>query len=696
MPPFAAVLAAAIGLTQPALLMGNIQNNHSNIILPTAYAQSPSARNSQTKTGTLLVLAAQEEDSHKALAYLEQAKSELANENLPAENQQRILEIINALEAKINSRISSKSRSEQPGSKGQLSSGGLPAVVGLENAAANPTENPTTSPSHSSNGSEADIAKAINKNPEIQDALWELSQGQLQRNTTNLDAIVKSRTGMTPLDHDEEEAMMTALGNQPGTMLELLNRLNMLNLDVSRENLRLKREFDGVSIDILADKLIVDASKYAIPVGALQGVLADIGMTGRLVGISSDVLMTFVINANLALRLSDLYGIEMNNSEKEIILLVVFAAAKVAGQFGLKNTSTTSLLTSLGGRIGQLKYTLKPSEFIGFIKNLASQPAVVKAAGPIAAELATATSGLSSSSPDTKTTETKSTDPKKIKEGLIAKMASRINLVRLLKGTVHGARAAAETYIIGHAAKQIFKSAHASARQIHNDNFRRFLMTPAGEGFLKLLVLSTNDSSTISNLTASERLDLQKKSTYITNLARSAKACSNDDLKIMSSRVSSEMSSAGSKLSTYACRPNSNTARFERLQRELLTFDGIPTEYIADLRVAPLQQRYQMAEITLQLQFLDGDRSPSEVQFFRTTIAKTLGLESPEDIAFFDRMHSFVIERGGLEPSEFIPSGFRIRSGGQASPYDMREGYTPADAPYRPYDPQPKKTDVNP
>jgi hypothetical protein len=118
----------------------------------------------------------------------------------------------------------------------------------------------------------------------------------------------------------------------------------------------------------------------------------------------------------------------------------------------------------------------------------------------------------------------------------------------------------------------------------------------------------------------------------------------------------------------------------------MLTFDEIPNEYVADLRIAPREHRFRMAELILQMQFLDGDRSPSEVRFFRDTIAKTLGLVDVEDIEYFNRVHSFIVERGGLQPSDLVPAGFRIRPGTQTSPYNMGEGYTAADAPLRPYD----------
>lgn len=683
-------LTATLALT---LALAPIASNTGNSLSPGLHLQSANAQATNnkatpnSKVAVLLILAAREENAAKALELLKAAREELKREQLSGEQAGRVLAAIDTLEAKIRRRLPPPP--DQPSSTpSPLLTGSLPTIVNLGTEIGSTSANAQNSATETM--PEKEIEKVLNDNPEVREALWEISQGRLARDTSNLDGIIRDKTGMTPLEHDEAEAMVLAMGNQPGPFLQLLDRLNMMNLDVSGANLRLKQEFDGVSIDTLAEKLIQDATKYAIPVGVLQGVLTDVGMTGRMLGLSSEVLMTFVINANLALRLSDLYGIEMNNSEKEIVLLIVFSAAKVAGQYGIGNKATTSMLSGFGKRLGELKYLGKPGEFISFVKTMLRQPAIAKAAGPVAGEVLAsmdtdknADKGAKpAATADSSKSEGKA-DPKAVKEGLIKKMASRINFASLLKGTVHGARSAAETYVLGQAAKYIFKAAHESKRAIHNDNFRRFLMTPSGEGFLKLMVLSMHDGQILATKSAQESAEIGRKTQFIANLARSAKACSQEDLANLKANPQT------AKLAKYSCGQNPNTARFERLRKEMLTFDEIPNDYVSDLRIAPREHRFRMAELLLQMQFLDGDRSPSEVQFFRTTVAKTLGLADVEDLGYFDRVHSFVIERGGLEPSEFVPAGFRIRPGSQTSPYDMGEGYTPADAPLRPYDMKP-------
>lgn len=681
-------LAMTLALAPIASNTGNHAQTGLGLGLQSALAQANNRATPNSKVAVLLILAAREENAGKALELLKQAREELKREQLSGDQAGRILAAIDALEAKIRRRLPPPAPSQEtsPSGTGPLLTGTLPTIANLGTEIG-------ASPSNTHNSAaealpEKEIEKVLSDNPEVREALWEISQGRLARDTSNLDGIIRERTGMTPLEHDEAEAMILAMGNQPGPFLQLLDRLNMMNLDVSGANLRLKQEFDGVSIDTLAEKLIQDATKYSIPVGVLQGVLTDVGMTGRMLGLSSEVLMTFVINANLALRLSDLYGIEMNNSEKEIVLLIVFSAAKVAGQYGIANKATTGMLSGFGKRLGELKYVGKPGEFVNFVKAMLRQPAIAKAAGPVAAEVLAAVDADKDAKPaPTENKADTKADPKATKDGLIKKMASRINFVSLLKGTVHGARSAVETYTLGQAAKYIFKAAHESKRAIHNDNFRRFLMTPSGEGFLKLMVLSMHDGQILApkSQNKSEQAEISRKTQFIANLARSAKACSDADLATLKADPQT------AKLAKYSCGQNPNTARFERLRKEMLTFDEIPNDYVSDLRIAPREHRFRMAELLLQMQFLDGDRSPGEVQFFRTTVAKTLGLAEVDDLEYFNRVHSFIIERGGLEPSEFVPAGFRIRPGSQTSPYDMGEGYTPADAPLRPYDLKPDK-----
>ena len=325
------IRSAAKSLLCSLLTLGILAQPIVGAYSPQALAAEPipssapgrSASNQPSKVALLLVLAVREENPVKALELLTAAREELKRENLSKENAGRVLAAIDAIEAKIRRRLpSAPSATPQPSS---LLVNTLPTVAGLNNSPSNAAANEALINSAITTViPEREIQELISSHPEIREALWEIGQGRLSRDAENLDGIIKEKTGKSLDELDAEEALAIATGNKPGPFYQLLERLNMLNLDVAKANLKLKQEFDGVSIDVLADKIIMDATKYSIPAGVLQGVLADSGMGGRFLGISSEVLMTFVINANLALRLSDLYDIQMNNSEKEIVLLVVF------------------------------------------------------------------------------------------------------------------------------------------------------------------------------------------------------------------------------------------------------------------------------------------------------------------------------------------------------------------------------------
>lgn len=672
-------------------------------------ANAAESTNQASKVALLLVLAVREENPVKALELLKAAREELKRENLKSENAGRAMAAIDAIEAKIRRRLPAPVASPTPATASASApspsllaapvavpttpsqlAGELPKIASLNNAGSSASKI-STLPLE-----EKEIQALIAQNPEVREALWEIGQGRLSRDAANLDGIIKEKTGKSLEEIDAEEALAIAFGNQPGPFYQLLERLNLMNLDVAKSNLKLKQEFDGVSIDVLADKIIMDATKYSIPAGVLQGVLADSGMSGRFLGISSEVLMTFVINANLALRLSDLYGIEMNNSEKEIILLVVFSIAKVAGQYGTKAAAAgggmPGILAKFGEKLGHLKAGGKPGEFISYLQRILQAPAMAKVAGNAATEIMALQPSVTSDAAKETPAET---DPKKIaklkSESLIRNVAAKVNLMSLLKAGLHGTRSAAETYGLGQAAKYIFKAAHESKRAIHNDNFRRFLMTPAGEGFLKLMVLSMNDGRLdLVGGNATQAADQKRKAVFVANIARSGKSCSAEDNSALA--ASAKASGSSLAISSYTCKANPNTSRFDRLNKEMLTFDEIPNEYISDLRIVSREHRFRMAELIIQMQFLDGDRSPAEVQFFRTTVAKALGVTEVQDLEYFDRIHAFVVDRGGLEISSKHPAGFKIRGTADPAPYDMGQGYTPPDSPQHPSQYQGEKT----
>ncbi len=624
----------------------------------------------------LLLASSREENPQKKLVLLKEARTELSKEGLPTEASNRILGMIEDQEKKAQARLKPKEETKtdsslltMPGTSlpgTSLFDTTLPVIVDLgslsnepqdtANGAAAPKPNQTLSPLSPPALSQKEVEKTLKANPEMRDMLWEIGRGRLSRDAQNLDAVVKDVTGVTPQEVDKKQAEELKEAYKPGMFLQMLESTGM-NLDVSKENAVLKQEFEGVSIDVLAERLIHDATIYSTAVGASQGIVQRAGKIGAATGILGETVLTFVINANLVLRIADLYGVELTKAEKEIVLMVVFSSAKIAIQYGVHSDSIKSMISSFGQSLGNLKFAGKPAELLNRLKGFLKIPAVAKVAMPTGTPIVNAA--------DT------ATKPK-----LLSAIASRINFVAIAQAAFHGTRSATETVAIGYVTKYFFSGMRDAKRAVHNDAFRRFLMTPGGEGFSKLLVLTMNDGAPSEIKTANARIaaEMKAKSEFIVNLARSARVCSEDE-----ARTAKEKSTT-----TYACGENASTARFDRLQSEFLTFNEIPQDYVAELRVQSREHRLRMADLVLQMQFLDGDRTPAETQFFRTVVIRTLGVDSREDVQYFERLHAFIQDSGGFERSAVTPTGFAIRGNALANPYDMTRGYSSPRAPEPP------------
>jgi hypothetical protein len=634
-----------------------------------------SSQRQDSRIIVLLIASSREENPTKALALLGLAREELKKEGLAPEDNARILGMIENLEAKARARIDREkahSSSTSTLSGPAPDSSALPTVVDLGSIGT----------SNSKNGagmSTEDVENTLAIHPDVRDTLWEIGRSRLSRDVQNLDAIIQDKTGKTPQQLDKEDAATLAEAYKPGAFIETLRKMNILNVDITKANLQLKQEYDGIALDILADQLTSDAMKFSIPAGFLQGTLADAGFGGKFLGLSGEAIATFAINTNLALRISDLYGIEMSDSEKEIVLLLIFTAAKVGTRVG--PTSAKSMLTSLGENLGRLKFEGKTGAVVARLQKLFAAPAIKAIAGPAIEGSVLVTPGEAAKAEvdaksEAKTTTTGPATSKKM--SVIKNIAGRINFAMWLKSGLYAARSGVETYAVGQAATWLFSGMHQTKRKIHNENFRRFLMTPGGEGFMKLLVLAMNDGVPSTAVNGSTSAEAKAKADFIINIAKSARICAEDDLKSLAK------GSTPSTTAVYACQANPSTARFDRLKNEILTFNEIPQDYIADLRIVSREHRLRMADLVLQMQFLDGDRTPSETDFFRSVVAKTLGVDSREDLEYFERLHAFIQESGGLVRSNETPTGFRIRTDAKSHPFDMNRGYSPLNAPEAP------------
>ncbi len=653
-----------------------------------ALAESPpnSVPRSNSMVIKLLRAAALEDSPAKAVEILKQAREEIKKERFTREVADRLNARIEELEKIQQAKLE---RQKTPvgfvagvpfssGKSYQIRTDKLPTVIGLGN---------------DESGDERKIEDALNANPEIRDTMWEIGRSRLSRDNDNLSAIVKERTGQTPEQIDSTEAQDKADLNKPSAFLQVLNNFDILKLDFSKANLQLKQEYEGVSLDILADQLIRDSAKVSAVVGALKGSTSQIGPKFRVLGVSSEVVASYLINAKLVLRIADLYGIQLDDSEKQIYLLAVWTAVRVSAQTGAKSQLATGLISSFSTKFAQLKFAGKISEFVKMASAFWSNPQVARIAAPALeggalvtpAELASTSRapapfeqpGLKPAPSNAAVAEA----PKKF--AAIRSIASRINLMGFAMAGASAVFSAGETMIAGNLAKVFCRQARQEKRAIHNENFRRFLMTPTGEGFIKLLVLAMNDGRPSQEHEPNSRsqADLKAKMNFIINIARSARVCSEEDLKGLKDF---KPNGAPPAVISYACKLNSNTARFERIKSEFQTFDSIPQDYVADLRVVSRENRLRMGDLILQMQFLDGDRSPDEVQFFRSIVAKALGIDNKSDLDYYERLHAFIQENGGLVLSSETPTGVTIGSIATARPYNMNRGYSPLNAPEAP------------
>jgi hypothetical protein len=241
----------------------------------------------------------------------------------------------------------------------------------------------------------------------------------------------------------------------------------------------------------------------------------------------------------------------------------------------------------------------------------------------------------------------------------------------------------AETAIVGDTAKTIFSSARKRERELSNESFRRYIMTSHGEGLSKLLILSMYNGQVPKLVPLHDNSD--PKIRFTLNLARSARVCSPHDVtRLAQLKKEYKGLSREAQILHAACHSNLNFARYNRLAHELVTFNEIPQDLIANLRLAGRENRLRMGEILLQMQFLDGDRDPEEIRHFNKVISKILGLDSRDDLRYFDFMESFIRERGGMAEDEASPTGYTVADKSVENPYDLSAGYTSTSAPDTP------------
>lgn len=277
-----------------------------------------------------------------------------------------------------------------------------------------------------------------------------------------------------------------------------------------------------------------------------------------------------------------------------------------------------------------------------------------------------------------------------------------------------GAVAAIEMYLVGWVATEMLANLREQLIIVRNESLNSHLSSSEfGEGLIKLLIAARSSPEErrtavvfenpkgLTNQRPYDQVTLgEKEEEFILNVVRSAKICSPNDLeklRELNERARVELSPALSdntrklirasyekqrKDLLYACYSSGNMrspmAPWKRVEAELRTGQGIPARDVVSLRSLDAAYRIMIGELVLQLQMLDGNRSPAERDFFQTTVRPTLGLEGLE--MYFSGLESFIRKRSMLRAPGSI-TGYVIHDSPVAVPFNFSSGYTSANSP---------------
>ena len=655
---------------------------------------------------SLLISSLNARTPEEARALIEQARALLPRENLSASDLAAMNAFIDQAVQTVNSRPSTPA--SYAGGEG-----------GVPDSSTNPSIPPMLQPNSSSGADSADVLKALlSSSPAIQAGLRSLGEMRLLRDSANVSENVFTLTGQPPQVYDQREINDVNQANQPGEILAYLKSKGLIRSDFSADNKALLDQFKGASLDVVADKIIARSIRSSTIAGATRAVInvlgQNLGRTGGLIqmagtvgGITVESAATFIINANLTLQIADLYGIRLNSYEEEVAVLAVFAMAKIGVGAGVDGPDFQKLVDKVSARFADARLKIPGNSGFNFLGHLLQNPLVARnlknsglimpvapgAGAPVQPGTVTPPTPPAPGAPPAPApvpTEPKGpAAPGEAGKTPIKGMARARALIRSLVTTVlqvgfASAWANVETRAVGFVAKRTFRSTHQRERATQNDLFRQYLLSPGGDGFFKLMILSVNVGKPME-IPDDFQTPRDARVKMILNLARSARICSPLDGKqwqsVKSGQANLKSSAVQNRILRYDCDTQLSQARYLRIKTEFETFNEIPQDFITALRTAPREDRLRMGELLLQMQFLDGDRSPSEVKYFNDVASKYLGLSSPDDMDYFSRLHSFIVDNGGMVEALGSPSGFTIGSNTSINPYDLNLGYTPTRGP---------------
>jgi hypothetical protein len=247
------------------------------------------------------------------------------------------------------------------------------------------------------------------------------------------------------------------------------------------------------------------------------------------------------------------------------------------------------------------------------------------------------------------------------------------------------ATAAALMGSIGLIAKKVGQSALRESLKQRDISFYTFLEgKPQGEAFLNLLITVTQAAhKPVTDLDFDKSSD--KRVIFIRNLAHAAHFCSALDVVkaqqiVRNSKASKTPLTFPQQILVSDCANRFNTDAYNRLKNNFVNFKDILTDddSVVALRLTERSNRLKMAELVVQMQWLNEDRGPQETLYFEKTVAKILGMDSPQIAPYFYQYDSYISSNHFLKESPSSPTGYAVIDEHNKSPYDETpDGFGP-------------------
>lgn len=696
----------------------------------------------------LIIRAMQAATPAEAHALLEQAKTQIASENLDTAQ----VAALEAMIASADSRIAAQNANFGVNKSLNLPLGLQAASGAVAGAGAGAAKPPQAAKPAAPIDTDAIIAKLIASNPDLRQTMRELNQARIERDVKNpvyLEEVVKQATGISIAKQDENNAKLDAAANDVDALIKGLQGIPYLFKNYSADNAALISAHPEIPIDDLAQTIINDKKWESAAFGAAERVLNASGFSTKIkiAGVSVDAIGQFVVNANLILRLTDLYGVKLDESQQRIVIMMCIAGGKYGLFAGKRIQQVQALADNLGdisahlfwrasdatlGRVWALILRAKFMQtLVAQVQSLSAQAkasAGVKAAGEGAAaavageakaEVAQAAENGAAQAAEQEAKNAAEQEAKNVAQDIDTPLSAtqvRKMIPSVLWG---GARAYYETWWIGYFTRNFLNSKRLAERKLETKDFQAFMAGDRGIGVTKLLIAALNAQKQPRDIVdAKTTRDPQAR--FILNLNLSAKVCSADQFARYN-QLTKAAADAEAKKTTFdhvvdaikraraalaanllnqpnlndrdyeilrfACDSTLGSSRYDQMAEEFVTFNAIPDWEAAAVRASSYANRIRVGEMLMQFQFLRGDPDEKAKIFFNTTITKVLGLTRPEDADYFENFYSFIRLHGGMHEDPSSPTGFSIQNVIHVNPWDEVVGYTVSGGPAVPMAP---------